>query len=166
MISVRSPRMLMAHGFLRALFEAFDRHACVADLVSTSEVSVSVTLDGARDVSGLVRDLEKLGDVSVEDKKAIVCLVGEDISGRVGVAAKVFSLMAEGNINLHMISQGASEINISFVLEERDGADAVKRLHRHFFERSNVARQKRAAAPMRDSALALMNEVSAQSGVA
>lgn len=140
-ISVRSPRMLMAHGFLRALFEAFDRHECVADLVSTSEVSVSVTLDGARDVSRLVKDLEKLGEVSVERNKAIICLVGEDISGRVGIAAEVFGVMARAKVNLHMISQGASEINISFVIEERDAVTAVKALHQHFFEQKHSVRR-------------------------
>src|SRR5271157_6599432 len=133
-INVRSPRMLMAHGFLRALFEVFERHACAADLVSTSEVSVSVALDSSRDVSALLRDLEKLGEVEVENSKAIICLVGKHIRGRVGIAAKVFQTVAEGGINVRMISQGASEINIGFVVEESDVPDAVQRLHRCFFE--------------------------------
>ncbi len=133
-INVKSPRMLMAHGFLRALFEVFERHACAADLVSTSEVSVSVALDLSRDVSALLHDLKRLGEVEVEDGKAIVCLVGKHIRGRFGIAAKVFQTVAEGAINVHMISQGASEINISFVVEEGDVPEAVQRLHRCFFE--------------------------------
>ena len=133
-INVKSPRMLMAHGFLRALFEVFERHACAADLVSTSEVSVSVALDSSRDVSDLLQDLKKIGEVEVENRKAIICLVGKHIRGRSGIAAKVFQTVAEGGISVLMISQGASEINISFVVEECDVREAVRRLHRCFFE--------------------------------
>jgi aspartate kinase len=141
-INVRLPRMLVAHGFLHALFEAFDRHACPADLVSTSEVSVSVTVEGARDLSGLVQDLKRLGNVEVEDKKAIVCLVGENLRGRIGVAADVFSVLAKAGVNVHMISQGASEINISFVVEEGDVPEAVKQLHAHFFSQAGAVRRE------------------------
>jgi len=132
-INVRLPRMLIVHGFLHALFEAFDRHACPADLVSSSEVSVSVAVEGARDLSGLVQDLKRLGNVEVEDKKAIVCLVGENLRGRIGIAADVFRVLANSGVNVHMISQGASEINISFVAEETDVPEAVRQLHAHFF---------------------------------
>src|SRR5664279_1193151 len=140
-INVKSPRMLMAHGFLRALFEAFDRHACAPDMVSTSEVSVSVALDSSRDVSALVHDLRKLGEVEVEDGKAIICLVGKHIRGRSGIAASVFTTVAAANVNVHMLSQGASEINISFVVEEQDVPRAVQRLHQHFFEAKEVGRR-------------------------
>ncbi|MGB8890291.1 MAG: lysine-sensitive aspartokinase 3 [Candidatus Korobacteraceae bacterium] len=133
-IHVKAPRMLMARGFLRALFDLFERHDCAADLVSTSEVSVSVALDSARDVSALLNDLQNLGEVEVQKGKAIVCLVGKQIRGKVGIAAKVFQTVAEGDINVHMISQGASEINISFVVDESDVGEAVRRLHRCFFE--------------------------------
>jgi len=132
-INVRSPRMLMAHGFLRALFEAFDRHGVTADLVSTSEVSVSVITDASRDISNLIEDLRKLGKVEVESGKAIVCLVGENVRGRVGMAASVFAVAASCQANLHMISQGASEINISFVTEEADVPEVVRALHARFF---------------------------------
>jgi len=141
-INVRLPRMLVAHGFLHALFEAFDRHACPADLVSTSEVSVSVTVEGARDLSGLVQDLKRLGNVEVEEKKAIVCLVGENLRGRIGVAADVFSVLAKNGVNVHMISQGASEINISFVIEEGDVPEAVQQLHAHFFSQKAMVRRE------------------------
>ena len=153
-INVRSPRMLMAHGFLRALFEVFERHACAADLVSTSEVSVSVALDSSRDVSALLRDLEKLGEVEVENSKAIICLVGKHIRGRVGVAAKVFQTVAEGEINVRMISQGASEINISFVVEESDVPEAVQRLHRCFFEDGCLSQAAEAGARLQEPSLA------------
>lgn len=132
-INMRSPRMLMAYGFLRAMFEVFEKHTISADLVSTSEVSVSVVVDSVHDVSSLVTDLKKLGNVDVENGKAIVCLVGENIRGRVGIAASVFGAIAKGKVNIHMISQGASEINISLVVEEKDVPAAVKLLHDRFF---------------------------------
>lgn len=141
-VNIKSPRMLMAHGFLRAVFEAFDRHACAADLVSTSEVSVSVALDSSCDANALVHDLKKLGEVDVENGKAVICLVGKHIRGRAGIAASVFSTVAAANANVHMISQGASEINISFVVEEQDVPRVVQRLHQRFFEAAETTRQK------------------------
>lgn len=135
-VNVKSPRMLMAYGFLRALFEAFERHSVSADLVSTSEISVSIAVDLTRDLTPLVDDLKKLGAVEVESGKAIICLVGENVRGRTGMAAAVFAAVAEGEINVHMITQGASEINISFVVEERDVPEAVSRLHRRFFSQA------------------------------
>jgi aspartate kinase len=137
-VNVKSPRMLMAYGFLRALFETFEKHSVSADLVSTSEISVSIAVDLSRNLDALVEDLKKLGTVEVESEKAIICLVGENVRGRTGMAAAVFATIAEGEINVHMITQGASEINISFVVEERDVPDAVSRLHRRFFPKSEA----------------------------
>ena len=137
-VSVRSARRLGANGFLRAVFETFEHHACAADLVSTSEVSVSVALSGSASLGAMLAELKKLGEVEVEDRKAIICLVGKDIRGRVGVAASVFQTLAAAEINVHMISQGASEINIGFVIEERDVPEAVRQLHRRFFEQTRA----------------------------
>jgi len=133
-VNIRSPRMLGANGFLRGVFETLERHGCAADLVSTSEVSVSVAIQASPRLENLLSDLKKLGDVQVEDGKAIICLVGKDIQGHVGVAASVFETVAAANINVHMISQGASEINVGFVIEDQDAPEAVRQLHRRFFE--------------------------------
>jgi aspartate kinase len=133
-VNVKSLRRLGAHGFLRTIFEALERYACTADLVSTSEVSVSIAINSARVLEGLLRELAALGEVDVEEGKAIICLVGKDISGRLGIAASVFETIAAAGINVHMISQGASEINIGFVIEERDVPEAICHLHRRFFE--------------------------------
>ena len=124
----------MAHGLLRKLFETFERHSCTADLVSTSEASISVALDSSCDAGALLHDLQRLGEVEVENGKAIICLVGKDIRGRVGIAASVFHAVAAAGVNVHMISQGASEINISFVVEENDVPKVVQVLHKRFFE--------------------------------
>jgi aspartate kinase len=137
-LNIKAPRLLIAHGFLRSLFEVFEKHSLSPDLVNTSEVSVSVAIDGGRDVKPLVNDLKQLGAVEVENGKAIVCLVGDNIRGRVGICADVFQVVAKTGINVHMVSQGASEINISFVIEESDAVRAVQALHAHFFEAEHL----------------------------
>jgi aspartate kinase len=137
-LNIKAPRLLIAHGFLRSLFEVFEKHSLSPDLVNTSEVSVSVAIDGSRDVKALVADLKQLGVVEVENSKAIVCLVGDNIRGRVGICADVFNVVAKSNINIHMVSQGASEINISFVIEESDAVRAVQALHAHFFSEAQL----------------------------
>jgi len=130
-VDVVATRMLMAHGFLKSIFEVFDRHRCPVDMVSTSEVSVSLTVDSTEAIPAIAADLEKLADVKYEGRKAIVCLVGENIRGTRGIAAKVFGALPEASVR--MISQGASEINISFVIEEDDVEETVRTLHEVFF---------------------------------
>jgi aspartate kinase len=130
-VDVVATRMLMAHGFLKSIFEVFAEHRCPVDMVSTSEVSVSVTVDSNESIAAIAADLARLADVKYEGRKAIVCLVGENIRNTPGIAAKVFG--AIGDVNVRMISQGASEINISFVIDEADVPAVVTRLHEAFF---------------------------------
>jgi aspartate kinase len=130
-VDVVATRMLMAHGFLKSIFEVFAHHRCPVDMVSTSEVSVSVTVDSNESIAAIAADLGKLADVKYEGRKAIVCLVGENIRNTPGIAAKVFSAISD--VNIQMISQGASEINISFVIDEPDVPKVVSRLHEVFF---------------------------------
>jgi aspartate kinase len=134
-VHVQSLRMLMAHGFLRSMFEVFDRHEVPVDLVSTSEVSVSLTADRTEGLKAIVEELSEFSDVTVESDCAIVCLVGEEIRSTPGIAARAFSAL--GKINVRMISQGASEMNLSFVVGEGDADEVVKRLHREFFSGIN-----------------------------
>jgi aspartate kinase len=130
-IDVAAARMLMAHGFLKNIFEVFDRHRVPVDVVSTSEVSVSLTVDSTDAIPALAADLAKLADVKYEGRKAIVCLVGENLRETPGIAARVFGVLHD--VNIRMISQGASEINLTFVIEEEAIPDAVQRLHQAFF---------------------------------
>jgi aspartate kinase len=130
-VDVVATRMLMAHGFLKSIFEVFAKHRCPVDMVSTSEVSVSVTVDSNESIAAIAADLAPLADVKYEGRKAIVCLVGENIRSTPGIAAKVFG--AIDDVNIRMISQGASEINISFVIDEADVPAVVTRLHDVFF---------------------------------
>jgi len=130
-IDVVASRMLMTHGYLKAIFDIFDKHQCPVDMVSTSEVSVSLTVDSNDKLPAIAADLGKLADVKYEGQKALVCMVGEDIRGQMGISAQVFTAIK--HVNVRMISQGASEINMSFMIEESDVEEAVKSLHAHFF---------------------------------
>jgi aspartate kinase len=131
-VDIVATRMLMAHGFLESIFAIFARHRCPVDMVSTSEVSVSVTVDSNEAIPAIAADLEKIADVKYEGRKAIVCLVGENIRGTRGIAAKVFGAVPD--LDIRMISQGASEINISFVIEEAEVPQAIEKLHQRFFD--------------------------------
>jgi len=130
-VQITSLRMLGAYGFLRALFEVFDRHRTVVDVVTTSEVSVSLSLDDASALPAIVEELERLGTVRVEKGRAIICVVGEGLRGTPGIAARVFSTISD--INVTLISQGASSINFTFAIEEERVREAVTRLHEEFF---------------------------------
>jgi aspartate kinase len=130
-VDVSATRMLMAHGFLRQIFEVFDRYRCSVDVVATSEVSVSMTVDSIQALPQITAELQKIADVHFKERNAIVCLVGENIREKPGIAAQVFTALE--NINVRMISQGASEINITFVIDEADVPEAIRRLHKHFF---------------------------------
>ncbi len=130
-VQITSARMLGAYGFLRALFEVFERHRTVVDVVTTSEVSVSLSLDDASALPAIVEELGQLGTVRVEKGRAIICVVGEGLRGTPGIAARVFSTISD--INVTLISQGASSINFTFAIEEERVQEAVRRLHEAFF---------------------------------
>jgi len=130
-IDVVASRMLMSHGYLKAVFDVFDKYKCVIDMVSTSEVSISVSVDSNQQLPEICAELAKIADVKMEGHKALVCLVGEDIRGHNGIAAQVFSAIS--HVNIRMISQGASEINMSFMIDEDDVDEAVRSLHAAFF---------------------------------
>ena len=130
-VQITSARMLGAYGFLRALFEVFERHRTVVDVVTTSEVSVSLSLDDDSTLPAIVEELERLGTVRVEKEQAIICVVGEGLRGTPGIAARVFSTISD--INVTLISQGASSINFTFAIEEKRVEEAVRRLHESFF---------------------------------
>src|SRR5947209_3812891 len=132
-VNVVASRGVMVHGFLRSVFEALDRHSSPVDIVAISEVSMSFTMESTRLPKALLAALEQIAEGNCEDRQAIVCLVGEDIHGKPGIAASVFNTIANAGVNIRMISQGASEINISFVIQEGDVPKAVRRLHEYFF---------------------------------
>ena len=132
-LQISSTRMLGAYGFLRGLFEVFERHQTVVDVVTTSEVSVSLTVDNAGSLPAIVAELQALGTVAVESDRAIVCVVGEGLRTTPGIAARVFATISD--INVSLISQGASRVNLTFVVDEGRVREAVLRLHEALFER-------------------------------
>jgi aspartate kinase len=132
LVNIHSTRMFMAHGFLRRIFEVFDRHETSVDMVATSEVSVSLTIDNPAHLETVCQDLREFAEVSIEGGQAIVCLVGENIRYTPGVSFRVFKAL--GDINVRMVSQGASLLNLSFVISDSDLTKAVAALHEEFFQ--------------------------------
>jgi aspartate kinase len=132
LVNIVSTRMLMAHGFLRRIFEIFDRFETPVDMLATSEVSVSLTIDNTRALAAIRNEIQEFAEVSIEENHAIVCLVGENIRKIPGTAARVFTALKD--INVRMVSQGASLLNISLVVGASDLGRAVESLHREFFE--------------------------------
>jgi aspartate kinase len=130
-VNIRAPRMLGAYGFLRALFEVFERHETVVDVLASGEVSVSLTIEDRSRLDALVRDLAELGEVWIEERRAIVAIVGIGLRNTPGLAGRVFNAVWPANVEV--ISQGSSSINMTFVVREEDGPDVVRRLHREFF---------------------------------
>ncbi|HEX6186199.1 MAG TPA: lysine-sensitive aspartokinase 3 [Pyrinomonadaceae bacterium] len=131
-VHITSARMLGAYGFLRAIFEVFERHRTAVDIVTTSEVSVSLSLEDVSALDAITEDLKHIAAVKVESGRAIVCIVGEGLRSTPGIAGRVFSTIKD--INVLLISQGASNINLTFVVEEQHAAEAVRLLHAAFFE--------------------------------
>ena len=128
---VSQPRMLMASGFLARVFEVFDRHHTPIDLIATSEVSVSVTVDSVEHLPAIKAELAALGEVRILREMAIVALVGRGFFRYAGLARRIFDALAD--VNVVMISFAASDVNISVVVEEADAERAVHALYRAFF---------------------------------
>ncbi len=164
LINVVSSRMLGQAGFMARLFDVFRRHDVVIDMIATSEISVSLTTDRPlsrpfaasgrsqpppagvgwaepkaeqgleKGVEAAARELSEVADVTVEPGKAIICVVGGGMRHVLGMAARVFGAIAGADVNIQMISQGASEINIALLVDNEDIRPAVVALHREFFE--------------------------------
>ena len=130
-VKVRSPRMLLAHGFLARIFEIFDRHRTSVDVVATSEISVSLTIDDARHLESLVGDLSQLGDVSIERNRGIVALVGAGLGADSEAMAR--ALGALKGMKVHMLSLSASGINLTMLVDADQVSSAMRQLHSAFF---------------------------------
>ncbi len=130
-LRITSARMLGAYGFMSAVFQVFDRHRTVIDVISTSEVSVALTLDNPESIEKVVYDLSRLGEVEVETGYAVICVVGEGLRASTGLASKIFSTI--NDVNVALVSHGASSVNLTFVVKEEFVADVIRRLHREFF---------------------------------
>ncbi len=129
---VGSPRMLFAHGYAARVFTVFEKHRVPVDVIATSEVSISITVDEKAPLDLLAASLSEFAEVSILRNLAVVSVVGKGLRTTPGVAARVFAALRD--VNVVLISQGASETNITFVVDAKDGPEALRRLHRDFFE--------------------------------
>jgi aspartate kinase len=132
-ITITSTRMLMMHGFLARVFEIFASHDTSVDVIATSEVSLSLTVDSRANLDAISGELKKIAEVEEEHDKAIFCVVGEGLKKTRGIVAGVFSVLDREDIPVSMISLGASEINVTFVVDGKDIRRTAQALHRAFF---------------------------------
>lgn len=131
-LNVNSNRKSVAHGFLAGIFGILDRHGVIVDLISTSEVHVSMALDPSishRALDKVAKELKKWGSVSVHPQMCILSLVGKEMRKAIGFSGRFFATLAQGNVNIEMISQGMNEINISCVINQRDAVKALNLIH-------------------------------------
>jgi aspartate kinase len=135
MVKLRSSRMLLAPGFLRRVFEVFETHRTSVDVVTTSEVSVSVTLDDASNLAAILQDLAAFGDVSVSPRAGLIAVVGAGIAD--GGSALAQAIAALGPIPVHMASLSATGINFTLVIDDDQVVPAMQRLHATFFEQTS-----------------------------
>ena len=134
-IKIKSYRMLMSYGFLKKVFEIFERHKTPIDVITTSEVAVSLTIDSRLNLQNIVDQLSSFGEVTVEDQLSVVCVVGYFPSKQVGMGMQVFSALKK--IPIRMISFGGSQHNISLIIKSKYKVAALNDLHSCFFREIN-----------------------------
>jgi len=130
-INVKSSRMLLAYGFLRKVFEVFEKYKTSIDMVSTSEVAVSVTIDDARELPNIEEELKSLGTIEVDRNQTIICIVGNRLAEKEGVLKQVFSSLS--NLPVRMVSFGGSSNNISILLDTANKDKALNLLNEGLF---------------------------------
>jgi aspartate kinase len=133
LVDVVSTRMLGQYGFLEGVFSAFARHRLSVDMVATSEVSISLTLDAAHDLEALKKDLSRIASVEIKTGKAIVTIVG-DVRRSSEILERAFGVCVSLGVQVQMVSQGASKVNISFIVNDTQAGGVVTALHKTFFE--------------------------------
>jgi len=130
-IRIRSDRMLMAYGFLRKVFEIFEAYRTPIDMIATSEVSVSLTIDNPQNLEQIAKDLKELGTVEIEKNQTIICIVGDFRTERKGSAPEIFRAL--NTVSLKMISYGGSNNSLSLLIDTADKIKALKLLSKHLF---------------------------------
>jgi aspartate kinase len=131
-LRIRSDRMLMAYGFLRKVFEIFEAYRTPIDMITTSEVAVSITIDNSEFINQIARDLKELGTVEIEENMTIVCVVGDFRTERTGSAPEIFEAL--NTIPLKMISYGGSPNSLSLLIDTSNKIDALRLLSKHLFK--------------------------------
>jgi aspartate kinase len=137
LVDIVSTRMLGQYGFLEEVFAAFARRRLSVDMVATSEVSISLTLDAAHDLTALKEDLSQIANVDIRAGKAIVTIIG-DVHRSSEILARAFRTCELIGVPVQMVSQGASKVNISFIVNDTEAGEVVKALHIDFFDSLKV----------------------------
>jgi aspartate kinase len=132
LVDIVSTRMLGQYGFLEGVFSTFAKHHLSVDMVATSEVSISLTLDAANDLAGLKKDLAQIAGVVIKSDKAIITIIG-DVHRSSEILQRAFGVCAALGVQVQMVSQGASKVNISFIVNDAQSGELVQALHRDFF---------------------------------
>ena len=130
-LRIRSDRMLMAYGFLRKVFEIFEAYKTPIDMITTSEVAVSITMDNPQYLKQIAADLRELGSVEIEENQTIICIVGDFRTERTGSAPEIFEAL--DTIPLKMISYGGSDISLSLLIDTANKTEALRLLSKHLF---------------------------------
>jgi len=131
-IKIQSSRMLLAYGFLRRVFEIFERFKTPIDMITTSEVAVSLTIDDTRNLEDILKELDKFGTVELDYDQTIICVVGDFGADKHGYAARVFEALK--HIPIRMISYGGSNYNVSLLVKTADKTEALRSLHNRLFD--------------------------------
>lgn len=135
-VKIKSTRMLMAYGFLRSIFEVFERYKTPIDMITTSEVAVSLTIDDIIHIEEIMKELEEYGTVNVEMNQVIVCIVGDFLADKSGYAVKIFESLKE--VPVRMISYGGSKNNISILVNAEHKKEALIALNKGLFAKASV----------------------------
>src|SRR5260370_31187241 len=130
-VKIKSSRMLLAYGFLRQVFEVFEKHKTSIDMISTSEVAVSVTIDDEKHLNEIVSELKDFGSIDVDKNQTIICIVGNMLAEKEGVLKDVFQSLA--GIPIRMVSYGGSNNNISLLIETSQKEKALNLLNEGLF---------------------------------
>jgi aspartate kinase len=138
LVDIVSSRMVGQYGFLAEVFACFARHSVSVDMVATSEVSISLTLDAFHDLKELKKDLSRIAAVEIRTGKAIVTIIG-DVGRSSEILARSFKICKLLGVQVQMVSQGASKVNISFIVNDKEAAGVIKALHADFFEEFKAA---------------------------
>ncbi len=133
LINIKSTRMLGTYGFLARIFHIFDEYKKSIDVISTSEVSVSLSIDNDENIEQIVNELKIIADVGIIKNNTIICIVGEGLIHTPGIAGRGLTALGKNKINIEMISQGASEINITIIVNDKDAEKSVRVLHKEYF---------------------------------
>jgi aspartate kinase len=130
-VKIKSDRMLLAHGFLRKIFEVFEVYKTSIDMITTSEVAVSLTIDNTSQLELIIKELQEFGQVEVDHEQTIICIVGDFIAEKSGTTLEIFNAMK--GIPIRMISYGGSRHNVSLLIESKHKTEALKSLSKHLF---------------------------------